>query len=146
MNSEHQLETEIWFSAPSAEDPYYQEFFDDIIDFYNRFVENHHPKDLPLIIAEEETLPIVEQIIPPEYAIAGFIPDIWIRDFAPIVTPKGLFKFRYEPNYLPQKHAGQVDKSIRIFCQKLDLQAENMPLILDGGNFVFNGKDKAVIT
>lgn len=146
MNSEDNKKTTILFSAPSADDPYYQEFFDDLIDFYARCVENHHPNDLPLIIADRETMPIVREVIPQKYAIAAFIPDIWIRDFAPIVTPEGLFKFRYEPEYIPKKHAREVDRNIREFYQKLDLPAENMPLILDGGNFVFNGKNKAVIT
>lgn len=146
MTSENNQETVILFSAPSVSDSYYKKLFDGLIDFYNRFIEERHENDFPLIIAEADTMPIVQEVIPTEYAIASYIPDIWIRDFAPIVTPKGLFKFRYLPDYLPQKHARDIDRCIKGFYRQLELPTQNLPLIFDGGNFVFNGKDKAVIT
>ncbi len=88
------------------------------------------------------------------------IGDIWLRDYSPFpvkvaneIIP---YKAKYQPNYhhTPgEKRDGKIDNEIgnklsRDFYKKeLEiLKVENTDIILDGGNFIHNGKGTAVIT
>lgn len=71
--------------------------------------------------------------------------DIWIRDVAPVITTK-LVKFKYAPNYLPKLQSEEVDKSFMDYLDKKGFEYETSDIVLDGGNFIYNGFDTAIIT
>lgn len=71
--------------------------------------------------------------------------DIWIRDVAPVVTSR-LVKFRYLPDYLSIAHSRQIDSDFRSWLDDSEFDYLTSDIILDGGNFVSNGKDTAIIT
>ena len=86
----------------------------------------------------------------------GYVQDIWIRDWAPIAMSKSFaFKAKYFPQYFKPNeewfakqddNAGTelVSKFLNIKIQKLAFNNEE--IILDGGNFIHNGKGIGITT
>lgn len=72
--------------------------------------------------------------------------DPWTRDFTPTV-PELQVKLKYRPRYLKRSTALRDEKSYEDFALKVDLpQQPYYDIILEGGNIVENGEDKAIIT
>ena len=86
--------------APMASASHYREFFDDLIAFSSRLIEAAHADDRVLVVVDPQTKGEIGDAIPTEHQLTGSIPDIWIRDFAPVHTLTGTFKFRFLPSYL----------------------------------------------
>ncbi|MEM7348347.1 MAG: agmatine deiminase family protein [Chloroflexota bacterium] len=137
----------IVLALPSVEQiDYYHDFFDDIVMFCERFVAATHPQDIALIVVDEDTYPDVADYLPSENLRIGHIPDIWIRDFAPIRTRAGNFQFRYTPQYLDRDESDWVETEFKRWFDETGLSVKSIPLILDGGNFNYNGYDRAITT
>ena len=136
----------VLLAAPSINDEYYVPFFDDIIALFARFVKASHPNDRLLIVSDDATLPSLEKHIPRENLINGSIFDIWIRDFAPIRTQAGNFAFIYQPAYLDKDKAYDFQQSFHDWLSAMQIEVEHVSLVLDGGNFNYNGSDCAVMT
>jgi agmatine deiminase len=132
--------------APSITAGHYSEFYDDIVAFLGRLIEASHPDDLVLIVADEKTKERMGGATPDGNLLAGSIADIWVRDFAPVRTTAGLFKFRYLPSYHRRKDALFIEHGFMLWFRSAGLEAKQVDLILDGGNFVYNGRDCAVVT
>jgi agmatine deiminase len=132
--------------APSVAAGHYRQFFDELVSFLGRLVEASHPDDLVLIVVDPDTRPAIAGRLPAENLLPGSIPDIWIRDFGPVRTTAGTFKFRYQPAYLDTHHARSIDDTFMQWFDSVGLEAERIDLVLDGGNFVYNGAGSAVIT
>ncbi len=132
--------------APSATNTYYSEFYKDVILFFSGLIESSHQDDLFLVVADEATQPQISDHIPQQNLLLGSVPDIWIRDFAPVRTTAGSFKFQYSPAYLGKRDAQYVEKGFVRWFRSVGLEAEDIPLVLDGGNFCYNGGDSAVVT
>lgn len=114
--SYNQADAAIYTGVPEADDTYYRPFKKEIKQF------SHEMKSTSV-----------------KYG------DIWIRDVAPVVTSK-MVKFRYQPDYLAKSDSQEIEQS---FVQWLDQKGFNYiksDIILDGGNFIFNGSDTAIIT
>ena len=132
--------------APSKSDGYYEQFFDELMQLRLRMVEVAHPNDTVLVVVPPSSRAAAEGIIPPENTVIGNVPDIWVRDFAPIHTPTGIYKARYRPSYLSRPDAAYIENGFNAWLNSADIYPETLDLILDGGNFNFNGVDKAILT
>ena len=73
--------------------------------------------------------------------------DLWTRDFG-LVHPKEQVKFVYRPEYLKKADASYIEKSFMKLLSSLKdkVSLTKSDIILDGGNFVDNGIDKAIIS
>jgi agmatine deiminase len=132
--------------APSVAAGHYRQFFDELVGFLGRLVEASHPDDLVLVVVDPDTRPLIGDRIPAGNLLAGSIPDIWVRDFGPVRTAAGTFKFRYRPDYLDPHHARTIEDAFMLWFDTVGLEAELIELVLDGGNFVYNGADSAIVT
>ena len=74
------------------------------------------------------------------------IPDIWIRDFAPIPTTGGYVKFRYDPPYAPKKVSRLVEAAFRHHLSSEGIALDDAGIRLDGGTIVHNGECVGVAT
>ncbi|MCP4198526.1 MAG: agmatine deiminase family protein [Proteobacteria bacterium] len=135
----------IVLSAPSIHDDYYAEVFDDIIAYDITFANSVAGKDNILILADEDTMPYFQGQVPEDVLLQAEVYDIWIRDFSPLF-PANPAKFVYAPNYLEEQISQEIDDSFRAFTQSVGLSYPTNDLVIDGGNFVHNGADKAVFT
>ncbi|MGB1252547.1 MAG: agmatine deiminase family protein [Candidatus Promineifilaceae bacterium] len=132
--------------APSRADSYYDQYFDALLESRLRLVEAAHPNDHVLVVVPPSSRYIAEGIIPPENLVIGDIPDIWVRDFAPLNTPKGLFKAQYQPSYRSRPDIAHTDNRFDAWLKSAEIHPNPLDLILDGGNYRFNGIDKAILT
>ncbi|KRN28208.1 peptidyl-arginine deiminase [Lactobacillus selangorensis] len=71
--------------------------------------------------------------------------DIWIRDVAPVVTDR-LVKFTYAPDYLPARQSRTIDRHFTRWLNEQGFHYQQSDIILDGGNFIYNGQQTAIIT
>lgn len=71
--------------------------------------------------------------------------DIWIRDVAPVVTDH-LVKFNYSPDYLPKEQSKEIQARFQDWLDKKGFVYKKSDIILDGGNFIYNGKKTVIIT
>ncbi len=136
----------IMMAAPSINDAYYRQFFTDLLAFYGRLVAVAHPNDVPLVMVDSATFARAAAVIPAENLIIGNIPDVWMRDFSPIRTKSGNFDFTYAPQYLASSDTAYIEQRFNAWFSRIGLTKKRVPLILDGGNYLYNGVDSAVVT
>lgn len=82
------------------------------------------------------------------------VQDIWIKDWAPILTNENAVKAFYSPNYFnhKEKKYAHLDDLVGLelirFLNKneIKLSCNNERLILDGGNLIQNGQGLAITT
>ncbi len=132
--------------APPVGADVYREFLDDIVTLLGRLVKCSHLEDRFLVVADPATREVLQDRVPEENLLTGRIPDIWIRDFAPVRTATASLKFRYLPAYLTKRAAQAIERGFMDWHRSVGLEAEPVGLVLDGGNFVYNGLDSAVVT
>lgn len=132
--------------APSLGASQYAEFFDDLIAFLARLIKASHSYDQILVVVDPQTAPTVRDRLPDGGLLTGLIPDIWIRDFAPVRVHDTNFKFHYAPAYLTHGVARGIERGFMTWFHSTGLKAEMVDLVLDGGNFVCNGVDSVVIS
>jgi agmatine/peptidylarginine deiminase len=132
--------------APSVTAGPYGPFYDDVVAFLSRLMQSRHPDDAFLVVIDPSTHEKIGARFPEGSVLEGSIPDIWIRDFAPVRTMAGSFKFRYLPGYLDRKVAQAIERGFMDWFCSVGLESEPVDLVLDGGNFVYNGVDSAVVT
>jgi agmatine/peptidylarginine deiminase len=131
--------------APSVNDSYYAPVFDDVINYHIDFVNSTRQHTDVVMVVKADTLSYVQGYIPDENIIVDTINDIWVRDFSPVFPPNPV-KFRYRPQYLSNSDAAWIENSFNKWTSDLGLSFPTSPIKLDGGNFVHNGVDKAIIT
>ena len=131
--------------APSINEEYYQEIFSEIIEYDINAVNTIYGKDNVVLLVDEATKYLFEGKIPDEAIRVSDVADIWIRDFGTIDTVNEV-KFDYKPQYLTNDDSIWIDDSFRDWFDAKNLSSKKTDLILDGGNLVFNGEDKAVTT
>jgi agmatine/peptidylarginine deiminase len=74
--------------------------------------------------------------------VDDFPADIWIRDWGFVAG----HYFRFKPSYAKGVYPpGLVAKARRMLDQRLGCRPQTVPLVLDGGNFIHNGKT-AILT
>ncbi|MDD4821790.1 MAG: agmatine deiminase family protein [Bacteroidales bacterium] len=93
----------------------------------------------------------------------SIVPDIWVRDYAPVYLHNHCVKFTYDPYYF-YKHEKCIAQELQKFGStlpylsasivsnssdsigRMDVNLIDLPLILDGGNCICNGKGDVVMT
>ncbi len=135
----------IVISAPSVHDPYYANDFEAILDFDIRFAAAVFGRDNIVVLADQETMPRLEGKLPADILLEASVPDIWIRDFAP-VSPGRPVRFSYRPSYLKKADARFIQAGFDLFARRQGLRFATADLVLDGGNLVANGEGRAVVT
>lgn len=135
----------IVISAPRRRHPKYWRHFDAIIDFDIRLAQAIIGHDNVIVLARREEMAFLRGKLPDDVLLEANLKDIWIRDFAPILTTR-MVQFVYRPSYLSWGEAAEASESFASFCRRYRLQFERSRLILDGGNLVSNHKDMAVVT
>lgn len=134
------------FSAPSVRSRYYTPYFDQLVAFYAGFCERRAPSDTFLILADAPTASLLRRRLPESLVLTADVPDIWVRDFAPVQTRAGLFKFRYAPSYLPRRDARHIEQAFVRWLESAGVFVEPVDLVVDGGNVCYNGTDSIVLT
>lgn len=74
------------------------------------------------------------------------VPDIWVRDFAPVAGVSVALKFRYRPLYSDAKLNAAVDEAFLAYLAQLGLPVARAGIALEGGNFVHDGAGTGVVT
>ncbi len=125
---------------------YYAESVDEFVEFHTEFVNSAGSRDHFFVVINNYNDQNYQALLPDEKLIYGTIHDIWIRDFG-IQNVQGVnHKFDFAPDYLDNWTSNWIDNSFINWVNSTDLIYEYHDIILDGGNFQTNGKDKAVIT
>ena len=139
--------TLIVLAAPSATDPYYRKLRKEILDFQTAFARQIIGRDNVVILADKRTVKELSATLPDDVLLEAPMEDIWMRDFAP-VRPEHPVLFRYSAAAQSGKpeDADHVQAAFVRFAQHHNLSFEQAPWILDGGNVVDNGIDKAIVT
>lgn len=132
--------TLIVLAAPSIHEPYYKKHFRKLIEFDIRFAQAANGNDNLIVLADTDTLPHLRDHLPADQLLEAEVDDIWLRDFGTI-HPHRMVHFRYD-----RPGEALIQNSLRKFIQKYDLKFMQNPLKIDGGNFVDNGADLAVMT
>lgn len=126
----------IFTAIPDELNEYYQPFYEDLIYFNECLNEKKSIADQLISLSVEEQ----------DFHTSCFeYDDIWLRDVAPVVT-NHLVKFKYRPNYLPNDQGRYLDQQFNKWLKKNDFEYVKSPLILDGGNLIWNKKDTVILT
>ena len=136
----------IVLAAPSVEDAYYQQVFQDIVDFQIGFATKINGRDKAIILVDQVTRKYYADSLPEHVLVQANMEDIWIRDYSPVIADKQV-KFTYSPNYMSRAETNDIDNSFESWHHSMGLQYSNKSsLILDGGNVVGNGNGKIIVT
>lgn len=130
----------VMVSAPSIDDPYYREHFAAFLRFYTDFARAARDHDHFIVLADAETLPRLRGKIPDRQLLEAKVADVWVRDFGTL-HPRRMVQFRYD-----RPREAFIQKSFRDFARRRGLRFEQSSLKIDGGNFVDNGGDAAIMT
>ena len=146
-NDELADRTLIVLAAPFSSDRYYQRLRTEILDFQATFAKQILGRDNVVILADKPTLKELSEKVPADILLEASMPDIWIRDFSP-VRPEHPVLFRYSAAAQDgkQDEADGVQAAFLRFATHQGLTFQRASEILDGGNFVDNGLDKAMVT
>ena len=147
--NEVQLESDtksvIVMVAPSINEEYYQEVFHEIIDYDIKAINTIYGKDDVVLLVDKATKHLFEGKIPDDAILEADVTDIWIRDFGTVDT-KTEVKFEFKPQYLTIDDSAWINDSYNDWFATKNLSSKKSDLVLDGGNLVFNGENKAVTT
>lgn len=131
--------------APSVNEQYYAPVFEQVIAYDVRFVNTVRQHTNVVLVVDSATMPVVAGQVPEANLIEATVNDIWARDFATL-SPNNPVKFSYRPQYLSPSDAAWIENSFNDWTTSLGLNFTSSKIILDGGNFVHNGADKAIVT
>jgi agmatine/peptidylarginine deiminase len=131
--------------APSVNENYYAPVFDQIIAYDILFVNTVRQHTNVVLVVDSATISYVRGKVPDANLIEASVNDIWVRDFGP-AFPNNPVKFRYRPQYLSNGDAAWIENSFNNWTAGMGLNIPTSNIKLDGGNFVHNGLDKAIIT
>lgn len=124
--------------------------YEALVPFYDKLIELI-PWDINLVVIVNTKK--VQQEIKAKFShktnfetvLINYWDEIWLRDCMGQPSDNGIFKPIYSPNYCTlggeKKYFQYLDKlSRRIINNSIDAQIIDIPLIIDGGNFVHNTK------
>jgi len=135
----------IVISAPSVNNTYYKDFFKQLIEFDIAMVNAISANNRIIILVDKKTKKFFEGKVEEEALLEADVADIWVRDIG-TVFPKKPVNFIYHPNYLEKIISKEIDSSFLQFSKQMGLEFQQSKIVLDGGNFVDNGLDLAVLT
>ncbi|MDB5005700.1 MAG: hypothetical protein JWP45_93 [Mucilaginibacter sp.] len=124
--------------------------YETLVNFYNQLIELI-PRDIKLFVitnnkkvqrelkARFNHKPNVETIV------INYFDEIWLRDCMGVFAGEKIYKFNYSPNYCTlgkeKKYYQYINRlSKRILASAFTSSIVDIPLNIDGGNFVHNTK------
>lgn len=134
-------EMTIVLSLPSIHDEYYEEVFNDIVDFQSTYARTILGNDTVLVLADADTMPLVKDRFSESVLVEADVHDIWMRDFT-TVNPYDPVQFVYDGTYFPESDIPRgIQESFNTFARERGIAFRKTEYILDGGNIVdnFNG-------
>jgi len=137
----------IVLAAPSIHNNYYEEYFNDILNFHVGYVKEVSQlwNDEIRILIDEDTRSLYEEKIAPDFLIIADMYDIWMRDFTTI-NPEKPVQFVYTDASMSKKESITTQKQFSEFADSYDLDIQKTDYIIDGGNIVDNYAGKVVTT
>lgn len=134
-------------SAPVADDPYYRDVYEDILDFQIAYAQAIAPHDDVVILADEAAYDYLSAELPDEVLLTRPALDIWARDFSPAL-PQAPVMFSYAPSAQggDQAEAEEVQGRLAEIAADVGVSFASSPLILDGGNVVDDGAGGIIVT
>ena len=139
--------TLILLAAPTVDDDYYRSRRRDLLDFQVAYAKSILGRDNVVILCDRPTRTELAQELPEDILLVGPMRDVWMRDFTP-VRPDRPVLFRYSSAAQGGKliDAAWVQAGFTRYANYRGLEFRTCPYILDGGNLVDNGNDKAIVT
>jgi len=132
-------------AAPSVNDTYYNEVFEQIVDFQIHYAQTVIGNDNVVVIVDADTAPYYAAL-PNDVILIADVGDIWVRDFS-TVFPSQPIRFTYAPTYFPDLgNARFIQRSLTQLTNRLGLEIETSEFVLDGGNVVDNNQDAVVVS
>ena len=139
--------TLIVLAAPSATDPYYRKLRKEILDFQTAFARQIIGRDNVVILADKRTVKELSSSLPDDVLLEALDRAAPALDF---VQPELMLQAPEAVLAAAQsgkpEDADHVQTAFVRFAQHHNLSFEQAPWILDGGNVVDNGIDKAIVT
>jgi len=132
-------------AAPSINDEYYSDRFNDIVDFQVNYAKAVMGKDNIVIVVDNDTRSYYEGRLPSDVIITSNVYDIWMRDFT-TVNPLNPVQFTYTWASMTQGQSVEVQNSFVSFANSFGIQRNTTNLILDGGNIVDNYEGRVITT
>ena len=128
-------------ALPSPNDSYYMAMYKNLIRFYYDFVQILSMFHEVVIFADSnsaEDLDMFGGLPNSAQIVINKPPCIWLRDWMPILTRKGLVRAEIQPPYISPHKAAELTEWVQQFLADYDLVASDLGLIIDGGNIVLN--------
>ena len=139
--------TLVVLAAPPASDRYYRPVRRQLLDFQIAYAKAILGRDNVVVLADRSTLRELAQSLPPAGLLEAPMRDVWTRDFMPAIPRRPvLFRYAAAAQGGKQADADWVQDAFVRFASRLGLEFRRAPWILDGGNVVDNGADKAIVT
>jgi agmatine/peptidylarginine deiminase len=146
-NDEFADRTLIVLAAPSASDRYYRSLRKEILAFQIAYAKSVLGRDNIVVLGDKKTIRELAQTLPEDILLEAPMRDIWMRDFTPVVPDRPiLFRYSAAAQGGKQATADWVQEGFVRFAKRLGLDFQRTSRILDGGNVVDNGRDKAIVT
>jgi agmatine deiminase len=134
---------------PVAEMEAYDRFLPELEHFYADFVrELSRHEDVACLVPDAARTEKMMRLsgLGAEHFPHAWVPDIWIRDFAPICARGPFVRFDYEPPYVAKAINRQVSRAFGALLGLRRIATRRVSLALEGGNFVHNGARVGVAT
>lgn len=139
--------TLILLAAPAADDAYYRSRRRDILDFQVAYAKSILGRDNVVILCDRPTRQELAQELPADVLLLGPMRDVWMRDFTPVLPARPvLFRYSAAAQAGQARDAAWVQAGFTRFAKHCGLEFRRCPYVLDGGNLVDNGSDKAIVT
>jgi len=135
----------IVMSAPSVNNSYYKDFFQELIAFDIAMANAITGNDQIVILVDKKTEKFFKGKLSEDILLESTVADIWVRDIG-TVFPKDPINFVYRPDYLEKAVSHEIDTTFHQFANQAGLKFRQSKIVLDGGNFVDNGLNRAVLT
>lgn len=134
---------------PVAEMEAYDQFLPELEHFYAGFVrELARHEDVACLVPDAARAERMMRLsgLGPDHFPRAWIPDIWIRDFAPICARGRSVRFRYDPPYVSKALNQEVSQAFAALLGLRRIATRRESVALEGGNFVHNGAGIGVAT
>ncbi len=137
----------IVLSAPAADEPYYRDVYDQIIEFNIAYAKSIMGKDNVVVLGDKKALALFAKELPEDILLEAPMYDIWMRD-PTTVNPHNPVQFRYAAAAQggDQVAADEVQNKFIDFTDRLGIHYPGSDLILDGGNLVDNHKGRVIVS
>lgn len=134
---------------PVTEMEVYDEFLPELEYFYADFVrELARYEDVACVVPDAARAEKMMRLsgLGPDHFPRARIPDIWIRDFAPICARGTSVRFRYDPPHAPRTRGRDLSNAVGALLGLRRIPSRRDDLALEGGNLVHNGAGVGVAT